>query len=283
MDPHLPRSHVRWRPATVFATLAIAAAGLSGSVLDAATPVTTYPAWCASTLKPADTWNTLTVDLTVRRQHLTSTGETTGTPSPTASYRLERPSRTGGWKSKIIVSSIERPPTYSLSGALRPRNTFAVARIEDDEDGTPLRAYSPDGSLLQTIPVSSGSSPASVRTVGQQWLDAFVATPGKKTSRQQAFERLFGKATKVGGLNRYFRTVANGSQEVLVDPRTVVPVESNAMRAGREIGHRTFTYGAGPDSALVRTAVHADTVTTASTGERTVVDTTFSRICLERR
>jgi hypothetical protein len=213
---------------------------------------------------------------------LTSTGGVTGGPSPTTSYRLERSSRTGGWKTKIVVSSIERPPIYSLSGALRPRNVFPVARIEDDENGTPLRAYAPNGMLLQTIPVSTGAQDG-VRTVGQQWLDAFVATPDKRTSRQQAFERLFGKATRVGTLNRYTRPVANGSQEVLVDPRTVVPLESNATSAGRKVGHRTFTYSQGPDAALVRTAVHADTVTTTSTGERTVVDTTFSRVCLERR
>jgi len=225
----------------------------------------------------------LTVDMTVKRRHISNTGETTGAPSPNASYRFERSSRSGSWKTAITVVSVDRAPSYSLSGALRPPATFPVGRIEDDEDGTPIRAYGPSGALLRTMPVNTDGSIAAARTVGQLWLDAFVAAPGKKTARQQAFERLFGKATKVGTLNRYLRAVEDGSQEVLVDPKVVVPVESNAIRGGKLVGHRTFTYGPAPDSALVRTAVHAETVTAVDTGERAVVDTTFSRICLEWR
>ena len=91
------------------------------------------------------------------------------------------------------------------------------------------------------------------------------------------------KATKVGTLNRYLDVVPDGSDEVLVDPKVIVPVEANAVRNSKLVGHRTFTYGPAPDSALVRTAVHAETVTSVDTGDRAVVDTTFSNVCLERR
>jgi hypothetical protein len=42
-------------------------------------------------------------------------------------------------------------------------------------------------------------------------------------------------------------------------------------------------YGPAPDSALVRTSVRTDTVTAPDTGDRAIVDTTFSNVCLELR
>ena len=239
--------------------------------------------WCATSLRPADTWNTLTVDMSVNRQRLTSGGDAIGAPTPNATYRLERSSRSGSWKTVVTVLSVARPPIYSFSGAISSPQPFAVARIEDDEDGSPVRAYGANGALLTpTLLANTAASTISARTTGQQWLDAFVAAPGKKTSRQQAFERAYGKATKAGTLNKYVRLQTNGSDEVLVDPKAVVPVEANAIRAGKRLGHRTFVYGPAPDSALVRTNVHAD-IAAADTGDRSIVDTTFSNVCLELR
>ena len=240
--------------------------------------------WCATSLRPADTLNTLTVDMSVKRQRLTSTGNTIGAPTPNATYRLERSSRSGSWKTVITVLGVARPPAYSFSGALISPQPFPVARIEDDEDGSPVRAYAATGALLTpTLLANTATSSTSARTTGQQWLEAFVAAPGRKTARQQAFERAYGKATKAGTLNKYARLQTNGSDEVLVDAKTVVPIEANTFRAGKRLGHRTFVYGPAPDSALVRTNVHDDTVTAADTGNRSIVDTTFSNVCLELR
>jgi hypothetical protein len=240
--------------------------------------------WCAASLRPADGWNTLTVDLSVKRQRLTSAGNPLGTPTPNATYRLERSSRSGSWKTIVTVLSVERPPMYAFSGALTSPKPIPVARIEDDENGTPVRAYGANGALITPTLLANTSSPTNVaRSTGQQWLDAFVASPTRKNLRQQAFERIYGKAGKAGSLNKYARTVTNGSDEVLVDPKTVVPVEANALRNGKRVGHRTFVYGPAPDSALVRTNVHTDTITAPDTGDRAIVDTTFSNVCLELR
>ena len=240
--------------------------------------------WCPASLRPADVWNTLTVDMNVKRQRLTSAGDPVGAPSPNATYRLERSSRTGSWKTVVTVLSVARPPIYSFSGALTSPQPFPVARIEDDENGSPVRAYGLNGALLApTLFGTTAGSTTAVRTVGQQWLDAFVAAPGKKTARQLAFERAYGKAIKAGPLNKYVRLQSDGSDEVLVDPKTVIPVEANTIRGGKRLGHRTFVYGPAPDSALVRTNVHADTVTAADTGNRAVVDSTFVNVCLELR
>jgi hypothetical protein len=275
----------RWHDATVVAAaLSVLMIGTGPGLAHLATADAAIVGWCPNSLRPADVWNTLTVDMNVKRQRVKSTGEITGAPSPAAFYRIERSSRTGGWKTVITVLSVDRSPVYSLSGAVTAPGPFPVARIEDDEDGTPIRAYNASGALVTPTAFTGTTNATSTpRTVGQQWLDAFVAPPGKKTARQQAFEKLFGKATKAGTLNRYLRTETNGSEEVLVDPKVVVPVEANAVRSGKLVGHRTFTYGPAPDSALVRTAVHAETVTAVDTGDRAVVDTTFSNVCLERK
>lgn len=240
--------------------------------------------WCPTSLRPADVWNTLTVDMAVKRQRLTAAGQPLGASTPTATYRIERSSRSGAWKSVITVLSVARPPIYAFNGALTSPQPIPVARIEDDENGTPVRAYNSSGTLLtSSLLANTVSTTTTPRAVGQQWLDTFVAPPGKKTARQLAFERAYGKATKTGPLNKYSRLVSSGSEEVLVDPKTVVPVEANTIKNGKRLGHRTFTYGAAPDSALVRTNVHADTVTAVNSGDRAIVDTTFSNVCLELR
>jgi hypothetical protein len=159
-----------------------------------------------------------------------------------------------------------------------------IGRIEDDEDGTPVRVYDRNGVRLAVppSPLAGDAVSALPRATGQQWLNALVATTGNKSARQQAFERQFGKATKAGPLNRYLKLQTDTSQEVLVDPKTVVPVESNATKNGQRVGHRTFTYAPAPDSALVRNKVTAET-TSDVTGERVIVDTTFENIRLELR
>jgi hypothetical protein len=275
----------RWhRGSLVVFVLAALLFGAIPGVSTVSTADAAIAGWCATTLRPADLWNTLTVDMSVKRQHLTSAGAAVGAPTPNATYRIERSSRTGGWKTVVSVLTVERPPVYAFNGALTPPRILPVTRLEDDENGSPVRAYDANGALITpTVLANTASTTSVARTIGQQWLDAFVASPGKKTARQQAFEKTYGKATKFGTLNKYVHLVANGSDEVLVDPKTVVPVEANTVRGGTRTGHRTFAYGPAPDSALVRTNVHADTVAIAATGERAVVDTTFSNVCLEFR
>src|SRR5262249_13975036 len=155
--------------------------------------------WCATSLRPADVWNTLTVDINVKRQRLTSAVNPLGATSPATTYRLERSSRSGSWKTVVTVLSVARPSIYSFSGALVSPRPFSIARIEDDEDGSPVRAYGTNGSVLTpTLLAQTSSTNTTARTTGQQWLDAFVAAPVKKAARQQAFERAYGRATKAG-------------------------------------------------------------------------------------
>jgi hypothetical protein len=242
--------------------------------------------WRADSLRPSDSWNTFSVDMTVSRRHLDVSGTAVGVPVPTTSYHIERSVRSGAWKTVVTVVAIDRAPLHALSGTLTPPGALPVARIEDDEDGTPVRAYDASGRSLTPFGASAGLPSATVnlpRSNGREWLEAFVATSAKKTLRLQTLERRFGHGARTGSWNRYARRDADLSEEVLVDSTTVVPVEVNHTRNGQRLVHRTFSYGAAPGDAVVRTAVHAEVPTTPDGPDRTVIDTAFSNIRLEQR
>src|SRR5215203_5377950 len=101
MDAHFPcrrvtRSLVQRRPGSaVIVTFSMFAIALGFSPVDLAAADTA--GWCTGSLRPADVWNTLTVDMSMKRAHISTTGATTGVPSPAATYRIERSSRSGSW------------------------------------------------------------------------------------------------------------------------------------------------------------------------------------------
>lgn len=243
--------------------------------------------WRTDSLHPTDTWNTLTLQMKVRRKRVSIAGEQTAPAAPAATYRIERSSRSGRWKTIITVVGVERQPMYSLAGTLIPRGAFPVSRIEDDEDGSPVRVYDASGRRLSTTsePLAAEAAAASTlpRSSGRTWLEAFVASAALKNQRMQDFERQWGTGAKAGALMRFLRNELDASHEVLVDPGTAVPVESSGRRAGRLTARRTFTYGPAPDGSVVRASVHSETLASPDTGERVIVHTAFSNVRLELR
>jgi hypothetical protein len=252
--------------------------------------VSTIPVgWRSDSLGPADTWNTLTVDIGIRRRHLSKAGTAIGAPIPAASYRLERSNRTGRWKTVIFVLSVERQPAYMLSGMLRMPAAFPVARMEDDEDGTPVRVYDTRNQLVKPLPAAAVTFAAPVasivppRSMGREWIETFVATAAGRPKRLLALEGRFGPGTPVGLLIRYTKRDGDLVHEVLVDPRLAVPVEEKISRTGTLTGYRTFSYGPAPNEAVVRAAIHAESTVSTGVDDRSVVDATFSNIRLELR
>lgn len=242
--------------------------------------------WRSDSLQPTDTWNTLSVEMRVAGSRVSKTGAAVGSPLPVSNFRIERSSATGKWKTVVTVLSIVRPPRYALGGSLLPPAPMPVVRIVDDEDGTPARAYDKDGNLLNSNfgPVTpAGGATTQPRSIGRGWIEGLVATNARRSTRQSSYEQKFGSATKVGTLSRYFRAGTDSSEEVLVDPKTMVTVEANSVQGGQLMVHRTFGYGAAPSQAVVRTSLHSETVVSKDTGDRAVSDTTFSNIRLERR
>ena len=166
-----------------------------------------------------------------------------------------------------------------------PPTPFPVSRIEDDEDGTPVRAYDLQGRLMRPFPstgeIVPGLSPLPARSTGREWVEAFVVNSTKRAQRLQTLERQFGKGTKVGTLIQYTRRDTDSSTDLFVDSRLAVPVQNDVTRGGAHV-HRTFAYGATRDLSVARIAIHSETRASDS-GNRAVSDTTFSNICLVRR
>lgn len=311
MHAYPTRRRLHWHPASVVAAFSVwmICSGLNPVPLAAVdAPVA---GWRSDSLKASDSWNTLTVDMAVRRKHVKADGTATGALSPAVSYRIERSKRSGSWKTVMTVLSMERSPVYSLDGLVGSPSPLSVARIEDDENGTPVRAYDSLGRQLELPQIAASSratlaslvenSSAGTASTGASWsrrpllsnaaaqmkdgvsVDNFIATGADRKVRLQAFERRFGRASSVKGLSRFSKTTGDLVEEVLVDPQAIVPVENNVVSNATLVSHRTFAYGAAYADALVRTGVHSEHLIAPSTGERAVVDTTFTNISLTRR
>lgn len=282
------RSH--WRPASLAAASVVwlVSSGIHPAQLAAVDAPTV--GWRSDSLKASDNWNTLTLDINVKRKRINTSGQVVGVPSPATTYRLVRSSKSGAWKTVVTVLSIERPTIYALSGKVGTPSPLSIARLEDDEDGTPVRAYDKGGRQLRAVPLASTVVPDTAgavppRTSGRSWINALVATGATKNLRQQNYERAFGKATKVNGMSRYFKATADSSEEVLADTKTVVAMQNTLTRNKKLTVKRVFTYTPAYTDAIVRSVTHSEVVANPDGSERAIVDTQFSniRLSLERR
>lgn len=286
------RGSLRWRVPALLAALLLL-------LFSAATPPTVAAqggngaqVWRWGSLRPGDVWNTLVVEMTVRRRQINAEGATVGVPSPTGRYRLERSMASGSWKTVVTVLSLERASLYSLDGVLGSPAPLAVARIEDDENGTPVRVFDSLGRSLRLPELTASALSAAgvgaaggseLRAASTSWIDGFVAASDKAAQRRLALEREFGAPTTVNGLTRFAKTLGTTSAEVLVQPTAVVALEANLAEGARLVAHRTFTYQPAYQGAMVRSAVHSELRLSSATDERQITDTAFANIALERR
>ncbi len=271
-----------WRPMLPAAAAALWLIGTGPGLAHVmAAPGATTAGWRPDSLRLSDNWNTLNVFMTIKRTRVSKTGEVIGGALPGVQFRVKRSSASGQWRTILKIAAVDLPPKYSLAGTLIQQGSFPIARIEDDEDGSPVRMYDRDGKLLPSM-APAGGALTSPRTYGREWLNTFIATTALRTKRQQDIEREFVKAGKVGVLKRYLKTTPDTSQELLVDGPNMVPKESNEAEQGALTFHRTFDYAPAPDG-VVRTLVHSESVVTPESGERSIVDTSFSDIRLEQR
>lgn len=242
--------------------------------------------WRSNSLKVSDSWNTLSFDVMVKRSRVTATGTLVGAPLPTALYHIERSSRTGPWKTVVTVLGIDRTPLYSLSGQVGAPSPFPVARLEDDEDGTAVRAYDSQGHRLAlpplSSPVTSDAPLFPTRVTGKTWINSIVFTGSNKSTRQLELERSYGKATKVNGLLRYRKGDTVTMDEVIADAK-INPVQNNIVKNSKRVVHREFTYATAYTDAVVRTKQRAEVAVSAASTDVAVIETIFGNIALERR
>ncbi len=255
-------------------------------------------------LSPADAWDTFSADVTIRRHLLTTDGKTSA-EAPTVRYRWTRSQRAGGWKSTIEVTGRAAPTIRSPKGPVLLDQPSSVVRIEDDEDGTPLRVFDRRGQPMRLPSVEDrrvlGEPVAGSLRVpalpelafpdarrradrGRDWVDAFIAAPDRKTARRDALNRRFGRsAGRVRNLDRFVTADGNHTMEVLADRTSAVPIEINVARDGVLVAQSTLAYEAGPGGTLLRRGVRTEQRASATSAQRAVAHVELSNLRLERR
>ena len=282
--------HVGWLSTT------LAASAIVSTAAQQSTPAQT------SALLAAGNWNTVTADITVRRSRVAADGTPAGEAAPTTRYRWERRLTAAGWHSTLTLVDGARPVIDTSAGPKALDNPFAIARIEDDEDGSPLRMFNGKDEEVPTPSVPLAGLPAGAdapeaarevsmagagvrpMTFGRDWVDAVVPSSSRTSSRRAALERRHGKAVgRVGGLDRFITTTGDDTLEVLADPVWALPLEINTVRSGALVSHTTLLYAAGSGGTLVRRTVRTEHGMPGGDGERLVTDVEFANVRLEQR
>lgn len=282
----LPTRRFNWHPASFVAASLVwmLTSGLNPVSLAAVDAPTT--GWRSDSLHVGEGWNTLSLDVTVKRSRIAASG-TLIAEQAGARYHVERSSKSGNWKTVVTVQQIDRTPLYSLNGLVGSPTPFPVARLEDDEDGTPVRAYDSLGRSLKmpasSSPVTLGPPLFPTRVTGKAWINSLVYSGGNKTGRQAELERKYGKGTKINTTTmRYRKGDAVQTDELLADMK-FDPTETTLTKNTVKVAHRQFTYAPAYTDTLVRTKIRSESEITSSSTDRAVVETYFGNIKLERR
>jgi hypothetical protein len=250
-------------------------------------------------------WDRFSAEITLKRTHVDANGKPKGEFSPDVTYRWERTSNGNGWKTRITLVRQSQPLVHSVT-ATRPLEVpIAVSRMEDDEDGTPIRFFGSDGREIRiptpeelaklvpdvaakrpTPPTAALLHPAPTPrpgTAGRDWADSILVPKSKRDSRRQSFEREFGPpAERVRTLDRYVGTVGGARREVLVDPESAVPVEVNVAADGVLVSHTTFDYEPQADGSLLRLKTRTEQRLSSSSDERLVSEIELKNVRFER-
>jgi hypothetical protein len=253
-------------------------------------------------------WDHFSVDVSIRRLRVNGDGKPSDVTEPEMAYRWERRQTGGGWATTLTVLPGAAPVAQSTDGRREiERSDRAVARIEDDEDGTPLRFYDARGRKIdvptfETLkeqgqaelvvpkeldPLTSLTRSPRPPSAGRDWIEGLVVTKARKDARKRAIEGKFGRArAEVQGLDQFLTAGPEGQQELLVDRTFQVPVEINVMRDGALVSHTRIAYEPGPGDALIRRSVRIEEAAPAGkerNTERTVTDLQFTNLRLEKK
>jgi hypothetical protein len=277
----------------------LAALSLSGTTATARLDAAQAPAQSKAT--PAtESWNALSADITIRHSRVKADGAPTGVVTPAVKHHWERRLTASGWKSTMTVESEPVVTVQGLNGRKRIENPFAITRIEDDEDGTPLRFFDRKGDQVRlpsaaelrfnrtasTFPGNEASLANAVRPLSfsRDWSDALVPSPERSATRRAALERRFGKPEgRVRALDRFLSTRGDETVEVLADPQLALPVEINVVREQTLVSHTTIGYVRDAGGSLIRRSLHMERTLPDASGERTVTDVEVDNVRLEEK
>jgi hypothetical protein len=228
---------------------------------------------------PSDQYTTVSADVTVRGGWVDASGQLMSTPPP-IQYHWERSRRTGPWKTAISGVSLIQKPMGSLTGPVLPPDRIAGMRIEDDEDGSPIRVYTASGA---TYSLPAGTDSGTVPTqFNASWIDKFVASSSDANARRQALQQALGSAVdQVGGWDRFIGYAGTEMSEFLVDPQSSVIVQVNVVRDGQLASQTSFVYEPVSQGPLLLRGIHGEHLMSAETGTRSITDIEYLNLRIE--
>lgn len=249
----------------------------------------------------ADSWDTFTARVVVRRQLVGADGQPVGPRMATDAreeFIWQRMKTSTGWKTTMtLVDGVPRT-ARSLQGSVTLPESPTVSRIEHDEDGTAPRLFNragvrlagPTDALRARVGMSVAgtaeratpetgpgllASAAQVGTdvplaEGREWVRALIMSPADQPVRLRSMAQQFGKRVGlVRGLGRYVRDRVDPERgvvvhEVLVDEQGGVPIEANVMEGGALVSHSLFAYERAVTGAMVRRGVRTERLLSGS-------------------
>ena len=213
---------------------------------------------------PAETFESVSADVTVSQGLVSQAGTQVGAPVPPARYRWQRRKNGRHWKTTMTMMSSVRPALRLLSGATK-EIAPAIVRIEDDGDGTAPRFYDDRGREVQppraadvarshkvlageslALPAVTNQPPGTQsRSIDEGWIRSLGVMRSEAKTRRDEVLRKFGPALgKLRGMERFLMAVEDGSVEVLIDPDTNVIREWNLVKKGELEARGSSVYDA---------------------------------------
>ena len=277
-----------YHPSVMAAALSVCALLVSQSPARGADTATV--GWRADSLRLTDSWNTFTADMRITRTHVKRDGTALGTLLPDARYRVERSNRSGSWKTVTTVLGITQPAQLHFDGAAAPAPPVVVQRLEDDENGAPLRVYDVSGRRVghfknPLVPTADDTTftPVAPRSTGREWINRMVLLKGKAKDRLRTFDRAYGQPVKSGGTQIYTSTVGALTKRVVVDPVNGVALEYTETRAGVPTMRVSLRYGPAGTDAVVRLGVRSEVSVSPDVDDVVVLDSSYSNVALAWR
>ncbi|HXH05491.1 MAG TPA: hypothetical protein VNI83_02760, partial [Vicinamibacterales bacterium] len=254
----------------------------------------------------AEDWSAFAADVIIRRSRVDAAGRPLGSFAPAVTYRWEQTRTPRGVRTVFALVASERRMVRTLHGEEPLDSPFAIARVEEEGDGSPLRLFDERGravevpdadasrlaalmradGLVPAVPPSrapAGADPP-VRPAGAFPWPVPVERVTDAPARRAALERRFGRPSgRVGAHDRYELRTGDALVEVLADPNSALPVEINVAREGQLKSQIRMRYAPTEGGALVRQAVRAERLLEDGRGTRTVTDIELANVRLEPR
>lgn len=254
---------------------------------------------------PAPAPRAMQADLRIRQRQVAADGTPLGVAAPGVVLHVDRRLQAGHWRLTMTMSEVDRPRVTTPRGTSLLENPFVVSRLEYDEDagGEPvlydrtgrrvgmatdeqrrrlgvavsLRRTTWDADVLAGQ-VGHGAPPAGGRPI----TTGLLADAGQAPARRQRFEGRYGRAVgRVRGLDRFVLTMAGQTEEALVTPDSVLPVEVNLARSTGLASHIQLTYDSKPAVGFVRRLLHSEEVSNEASGTRLVTDIEMANLVVD--